>query len=358
MDQSGSYIKGRGSLSKPQNRFIKHEHVLENEFLNYCHHEGEIPESNRTEIIEVFPKTIINKITSPDIGMDYSMNPYQGCEHGCVYCYARNSHEYWGYNAGLDFERKILVKRNAPQLLKKALSSRKYEPKLIMLSGNTDCYQPIERRLKITHELLKICLDYRNPVGIITKNALVLRDLDILKELNELKLLRITLSITSLRDSTRRVLEPRTSSVKNKLKTLETLSKNGIDVNVNMAPIIPAINDDEIFELVETVGSYGAKSVVYIIVRLAGQLGNIFESWLEAHFPDRKDKVLNILRSMRNGKLNDSRFGPRMHGEGLWADHIRALFTQAKKRFIPEHQYSNLNFEDFRPLSHGQLKLF
>ncbi len=358
MDHHVQNTKGRGSTSRPQNRFARHKHFIENEFLNYCHHEGESPDHNRTEILEVFPKTIINKVTSPDVGMDYSMNPYQGCEHGCIYCYARNSHEYWGYNAGLDFERKILVKKNAPQLLKKALSARNYTPKLIMLSGNTDCYQPIERRLKITRELLTICLVHKNPVGIITKNSLILRDLDLLQELNQLNLLRVTLSITSLRDSTRRALEPRTSSVKNKLKALETLSKQGIEVNVNMAPIIPAINDDEIFELIKTVGALGAKSVIYILVRLSGHLGQLFEDWLERHFPNRKNKVLNILRSMREGNLNDSRFGHRMRGEGRWAEHIKTLFTQAKKRFIPEHHYSDLNFDDFRPLSHGQLKLF
>ena len=249
MSNEGNLIKGRGAQLNVSNRFEAQQHEFRDDFLNYCATEGDEVQNNNTVLIDTFPKTIVNKVNSPDVGMEYSLNPYQGCEHGCIYCYARNSHEYWGYSAGLDFERKILVKKNAVELLEKKLRSRKWEAKPIILSGNTDCYQPIEKKLKITRQLLETFLKYKHPVGIITKNALLQRDMDILRELAEDDLVSVTLSVTSLSEETRRILEPRTASIKKRLETIEILSRNNIPVNVMMAPIIPAINSHEIMSL-------------------------------------------------------------------------------------------------------------
>ena len=207
-----TFIKGRGAQSQVHNKFIELSHEERDDFLNYCAVEDE-DRTVKTTFIETFPKSIINKVTSPDVGMSYSLNPYQGCEHGCVYCYARNSHEYWGYGAGIDFESKILIKKTAPQLLEKKLQSKSWKAATIALSGNTDCYQPIEKSLKITRQLLKVFLKYKHPVGIITKNALIQRDLDILTELAKDNLVSVYLSITSLNEQTRRLLEPRTASI-------------------------------------------------------------------------------------------------------------------------------------------------
>ena len=351
-------MKGRGTSYNPNNRFIKNHYEKDNEYLEFCRWEDEPDNDTKTEYLEIFPKTIINKVESPDIGAEYSINPYQGCEHGCVYCYARGTHEYWGYSAGLDFERKILVKKKAPKLLIKELSKKTYVPKMIMISGNTDCYQPIENKLNITRQILEICYNYRNPVGIITKNSLLLRDLDILTKLNDKNLLRITLSITSLCEKTRRKLEPRTSSIKNKLQALKILSENGIAVNVNLAPIIPCINEHEIVDLVKTVAEYGAKSVMYILVRLNGHNGDLFTEWLEQYFPDRKEKVLNAIKACREGKLSENRFGIRMTGSGKRADEIKNVFSLAKNKFMPDFNYPQLNFNDFRNFSDRQLNLF
>jgi len=351
-------MKGRGSQNNPKNRFLTNEYAVEDSFLEFCYKEGENPDSNKTEVVEVFPKTMLNKVTSPDVGMAYSVNPYQGCEHGCIYCYARTTHEYWGYSAGLDFERKIMVKPDGHKILIQELSRKSYKPDLVMLSGNTDCYQPIEKKLGLTRKLLEVFLELNHPVGIITKNSLILKDLDILDELNRRNLLRITLSITSLKEETRRVLEPRTSSVVNKLHTLKVLSDLKIPVNVNIAPIVPWINDYEIPELIKTVAQLGAKSVVYILVRLNGPIGPMFENWLQSHYPDRKEKVLNAIRECREGKLGSSVFGERMKGNGTRAEYIDRMFKLYKTRFLPKSHSIKLNYDDFKPISKGQLNLF
>src|SRR5680860_386281 len=243
MSGSNDYIKGRGAQLNVANKFDAHTHSFRDEFLNYCASEGEVApdgspalnQKSKTVLIETFPKTIVNKITSPDVGMGYSLNPYQGCEHGCVYCYARNTHEYWGYSAGLDFEQKILVKRNAVELLEKKLQSKNWQAAPIVLSGNTDCYQPTEKNLQITRGLLQTFLKYKHPVGIITKNALVQRDIDILKELAADNLVHVNLSITSLDEEIRRMMEPRTASVIKRLETLEKLSSENIPSNSGLS---------------------------------------------------------------------------------------------------------------------------
>tara|TARA_R110000850_G_scaffold271031_2_gene404909 strand:+ start:306619 stop:307710 length:1092 start_codon:yes stop_codon:yes gene_type:complete len=362
---SSSHIKGRGAQHHTANKFLEHHQELRDDFLNHCTLEGVAAQSNKTTFISTFPKTIVNKVTSPDIGMGYSLNPYQGCEHGCVYCYARNSHEYWGYNAGLDFEQKILVKKNAPELLEKHLQKKNWAPNTIVLSGNTDCYQPIEKKLKITRELLKVFLKYKHPVGIITKNALIQRDIDILEELAKDNLIHVSISITSLEESTRRILEPRTASIKKRLETVDVLTKIGVPVNVMMAPIIPAINSHEILPLVEEVSRRGAVSVGYTIVRLNGSIGEVFTEWIKKTMPDRAEKVLHQIAACHGGTLNDSQYGRRIKGEGNIAEQIHQQFAIARKKFLPADPWEPLNtslYAEAKRLnlntSTGQMRLF
>lgn len=355
---SEDFIKGRGAQLNFSNRFDAHSHEMRDDFLNYCAAEGDEPRESKTTIIETFPKTIVNKVTSPDVGMGYSLNPYQGCEHGCIYCYARNSHEYWGYSAGLDFEQKILVKRNAVELLEKKLKSKSWEAKPIALSGNTDCYQPVEKKLKITRSLLQTFLKYRHPVGMITKNALIQRDIDILKELAQDNLIHVSLSITSLQEETRRILEPRTATIKKRLETVEKLSQANIPVSVMMAPIIPSINSHEIMPLVKEIAERGALGVGYTIVRLNGAIGQIFSDWIKKAMPDRADKVLHQIENIHGGSLNDSRFGTRMKGEGEFADQVRQQFKIARKLYLKDLDKPQLNCKLHEDFKDGQMKLF
>ncbi|SHJ49039.1 PA0069 family radical SAM protein [Aquimarina spongiae] len=352
------HIKGRGAQEKVHNRFSENHYEIRDDFLNYCITQGEPVNKFTTTYIETFPKTIVNKVTSPDVGMAYSLNPYQGCEHGCVYCYARNSHEYWGYGAGIDFESKILIKKNAPELLEQKLKSKRWDACPISLSGNTDCYQPVEKKLKITRQLLQLFLKYKHPVGIITKNALIQRDMDILAELAKDNLVVVFLSITSLQEETRRILEPRTASIKKRLETLEKLTAIGVPTNVMMAPIIPSINSHEILPLTREIAKRGAKSVGYTVVRLNGAIGQIFTSWLENTLPDRKDKILHQIMQCHEGNLNDSQFGRRMSGSGKIADQIHQLFALARKKYFPKNERIQLNCELHAHHKDGQLKLF
>jgi DNA repair photolyase len=353
-----SNIKGRGAQINTHNRFLQHEHIVRDDFLNYCEKEGDNADSNKTSYLEIYPKTILNKVTSTDIGMAYSMNPYQGCEHGCIYCYARNTHEYWGFSAGLDFERKILYKANAPELLEKKLKSKNWKPINIMFSGNTDCYQPIEKKLEITRNMLKVLQKLKHPCSIITKNALILRDLDILKSMAKLNLVHVSISITSLSEETRRALEPRTATIKKRLETVKILSENGIPVNVMMAPIIPAINNHEIFSLVKKVSEMGAKSAAYTIVRLNGAIGRIFTNWVQKTYPDRADKILHQIEDCHGGSLNDSRFGTRMRGEGKIAEQISMQFRLARKKYLSNTTLPPLDYSLFDKHETNQMQLF
>lgn len=356
--KSDKFIKGRGAQGSVSNKFMMHSHEILTEFLNYCEAEGELARDPKTTFIETFPKSIVNKVASPDIGMSYSLNPYQGCEHGCVYCYARNTHEYWGYGAGLDFESKILVKKNAPELLESKLRNKNWKAAPIVLSGNTDCYQPIEKKLKITRQLLVLFLKYRHPVGIITKNALIERDIDILTELAKDNLVSIFLSITSLNEDTRRILEPRTASIKKRLDVLEKLSKLGIPTGVMMAPIIPSLNSHEILPLAKEVSERGANRIGYTIVRLNGAIGQIFSNWLEITLPDKKDKILHQIMECHGGNLNDSEFGRRMIGSGKIADQIHQLFSIARKKYFKNIERPPLNCSLHQFYKDDQLRLF
>lgn len=342
----GVYIKGRGSQKNPANKFLQHySEVYLDDLATEEEREEELQYNPKTKYIQVHPKTILNKVTSPDLGFSWSMNPYQGCEHGCIYCYARNTHEYWGYSSGTDFEQNILVKKNAPELLRATLLSKKWTPQPVTIAGNTDCYQPAERKLKITRSCLKVFAELKHPVGIITKNSLIERDLDVLKELASQNLALVVLSLTTLNQRLKSIMEPRTSSVSNVLKTIERLSGAGIPVHVNHAPIIPAINDEEIFDLVKASADAGARSVAYIVVRLNGHNGSIFEDWVRKNFPDRANKVLNQIKTMHGGNLNDSTYGRRMKGEGNFAELIKQQFQLAKMKYmigrsLPKMDYS------------------
>ncbi|MBI1305279.1 MAG: PA0069 family radical SAM protein [Bacteroidetes bacterium] len=335
------HIKGRGSSIVTKNRFDAHHFEAD---------EGERVEDQeeiRTKIIDIYPKSIVNNVTSPDVHLSWSMNPYQGCEHGCSYCYARPTHEYWGYNGGLDFERNVLVKRNAAELLREKFQTRTWNAEPIMLSGNTDCYQPIERKLKITRSLLEVCRDYKNPVGIITKNHLVQRDIDILGEMAQSNLAQLVMSITTLDESLRLKLEPRTSSISNRLKTVEMFSKAGIPVSVMMGPVIPALNSMEIMALAERVAGAGAISLHYSIVRLNGCVETVFSDWLERHFADRKQKVMDQIAECHGGDVSDSRFKTRMTGEGNFANIISQQFKLARKKYGLERTPPKLNSKLF-----------
>lgn len=355
---SDEIIKGRGAQDNVPNRFFEQIHETRDEFLEFCRKEGEIVDSNKTLYLETFPKSIVNKVTSPDVGMLYSLNPYQGCEHGCIYCYARNTHEYWGFSAGLDFERRILIKKNAPELLEKKLKSKNWQACPIVLSGNTDCYQPAEKKFEITRACLEVFLKYKHPVSIITKNALVLRDLDLLKELAKDNLVSLHVSITSLSEKTRRILEPRTTTIKQRLKVVKTVSDTGIPVNVMLAPIIPSINSHEILPMAKVVSEYGASSCGFTLIRLNGAIGGIFTDWVQKTMPDRADKVLNQIRACHGGTMNDSRFGTRMKGEGKIAEQIHGLIRLAKHKYFKENVKVVLNTSLHSQYKTGQMKLF
>ena len=352
------FEKGRGAQLNVHNRFLNEVYEKRDDFLEFCRVEGEAPENIKTEFLPIFPKTIVNKVTSPDVGMNYSMNPYQGCEHGCIYCYARNAHEFWGYSAGLDFERKILIKKDAPRLLENHLKKRSWKAETIVLSGNTDCYQPAEKEYGLTRQCLEIFLKYRHPVGIITKNALVLRDLDILKKLNEEQLVGVNISVTSLSEDTRRLLEPRTVTNKKRLQTIKTLSDNGIPVNAMLAPMIPGINSHELLKLAKATSENGALSFGFTVVRLNGAIGQLFTDWIRKAMPNKAEKVLHLIEDCHGGKLNDNRFGIRSKGEGKVAEQIHAMAKLAKQRYFKNKTFPKLRTDLYSKYKTEQLKLF
>ena len=352
---ANDFTKGRGAQLNPKNKFLKQELVTEHiEGLDEYH-----DLNHPTEFLIEHPKTILNKVTSPDIYGAFSMNPYQGCEHGCIYCYARNTHAYWGLSAGIDFESKILIKPNAPEILEAEFRKKSWKSAVIMLSGNTDCYQPAERKFKITRQLLEVALKFRNPLGIISKNQLILRDLDLLKQMAELNLVHVMISITSLDEELRLKLEPRTATALNRLKVVETLNNNGIPAGVMVAPVIPGLNSHEIPAIIEAAANAGARGVGMTIVRLNDAVATIFTDWIYKAYPDRAEKILNQIKSCHGGQLNDSRFGTRMKGQGKEAEMIHQLFKSSKNRFLSGRSFPELDLTLFcRPSTSGQLELF
>lgn len=348
-----NYLKGRGSQINPHNRFNqKHYGESFEELVN------EDSPTIKTKYFKTNAKTIVNEVKSPDISMVYSMNPYQGCEHGCTYCYARNTHQYWGYSAGLDFESIIFVKENAAELLEKKLKSKNWKAAPIMLSGNTDCYQPIEKKLGITRQILEVFWKYRHPVGIITKNSLMLRDLDLLHKLNKENLLKVSVSLNTLDDSLRQKLEPRASSVNNRLKLINHLSAAGIYVNVMCAPMIPGLNTHEIPQLLERINALGASDAHYITLRLNGEVADIFKDWLARNYPDRANKILNHVKSSHGGKLSDSRFKIRMKGEGKISNMLSQQFKLTKRKLGIGKKQIKYNLDLHADFKSSQMRFF
>lgn len=354
MPIDGKPVKGRGAAEQPPNGFLKNHYGV-------VHWEGidEVDDDLQpTRYLIEHPKTILNKVTSPDLPLEWSLNPYQGCEHGCAYCYARPTHEYWGYSAGLDFERVIIVKRNAPELLSKALRDRKWPREVISISGNTDCYQPIERQEGITRRLLEVCLEFRQPITMITKNALILRDLDLLRALAAMRLVIVAVSFTTLDEELRRKLEPRTSTAANRSRTMSELHEAGVPVMAMIAPIIPALNSQEVPALLKAAAQAGARTAGYTVVRTNGAVEGIFRSWLQHHFPDRAPKVIAQISDLHGDRMQDARFGRRMRGEGAFAENIHRVFQVFKARYYAGRVLPDLDRSLFRVPPQGQLDLF
>jgi DNA repair photolyase len=330
-----SPIKGRGASWNPQNRFESLAYVVDDD----AHIDEDAP-APRTIFLRDPTRTIITHNDSPDVGFDYSINPYRGCEHGCIYCFARPTHEYLGFSAGLDFETKILVKEDAPELLREELSSPKWTPQTIAISGVTDAFQPIERKLEITRRCLGVLAEFRNPVCIITKNHLVTRDVDHLAELASHGAVSVNISVTTLDPELARTMEPRTSSPELRLRAIETLAKAGVPVGVMVAPVVPAITDHEMPKILAAAADAGATSAGFVVLRLPWAVAPLFEKWLDEHFPDRKDKVLNRVRDLRGGKLYDAKWGVRGRGEGIFAEQFRAIFdVTCRKVHLNERDY-------------------
>ena len=335
-------IRGRGASWSPANRFEKLHVDLSDVDVVQADREDESPLNGddvskdrprrETQFFRDGTKTIITHNNSPDVGFETSLNPYRGCEHGCIYCYARPTHEYLGFSAGLDFESKIMVKTNAPELLRMELESPRWEPQTLVMSGVTDPYQPVEKKLRITRGCLEVLAKFRNPVAIITKNRLVTRDIDLLRELAGCNAVAVNISVTSLDPKLQRVLEPRTSSPEARLDTIRQLRATGIPAGVMVAPIIPGLTDHEVPKILEACAEAGAQFAGYTIVRLPWAVAPLFEHWLDEHFPDRKEKVLGRIRHLRGNRLNNSQWRTRMTGEGIFAEQIASLFEVGCRR--------------------------
>jgi len=334
-------MKGRGASWNPQNRFEKLAYVRDDE--------AELDENApRTLYLRDPSRTVIAHNDSPDVGFSSSINPYRGCEHGCIYCYARPTHEYLGFSAGLDFETKIVVKEDAPELLREELMSPKWQPEVIAISGVTDPYQPIERKLEITRRCLQVLAEFRNPTAIITKNHLVTRDIDVFSELARYKAISVAVSVTTLDADLARIMEPRTATPELRLDAIRQLSAAGIPTAVMVAPVIPAITDSEMPAIMAAAREAGATSAGFVVLRLPWAVTPLFERWLEEHFPDRKDKVLNRIRDLRGGKLYDAQWKVRGRGEGIFAEQIASIFNvTARKLHFNERSY-DLTAEHFR----------
>ncbi|MBI2428465.1 MAG: PA0069 family radical SAM protein [Ignavibacteriales bacterium] len=341
---------GRGAGTNPQNRF---------ESTSYEVLEEEIDAERKitTKYFRDTSKTILAKNDSPDIGFSYDLNPYRGCEHGCIYCYARPSHEYLGFSAGLDFETKIMVKPDAHILLEKEFKKKSWRPTVIALSGNTDCYQPIERKLQLTRKCLEVFLKYRNPVGMITKNALITRDIDIIAELAKLNLVVCTLTIPTLDKALQRVMEPRTSPSELRLDAIEQLAKAGIPVGVSLAPVIPGLNDSEMPAILKRASEHGATFAFYTMLRLPYAVKDLFTDWLKREMPQKAEKILNRIKDVREGKLNSTEFGTRMTGTGEIAESIRQLFELTCAKYHFNEKRNRLSVDKFLSNWNAQTEL-
>ncbi|MGH7503744.1 MAG: PA0069 family radical SAM protein [Longimicrobiales bacterium] len=347
-------VHGRGAADNPKNRFERLAYEPEAE----PPWDGDVPVP-LTQLYRDTTRSVIARNDSPDIPFSASVNPYRGCEHGCIYCYARPTHEYLGFSAGLDFETKILVKTDAARLLRRELESPRWVPQVVALSGVTDPYQPIERKLRVTRSVLEILAEFRNPVTIITKNHLVTRDVDLLASLAQDDAVTVNVSITSLNEKLQRVMEPRTSIPKRRLAAVGTLAAAGIPVRVLVAPVIPGLTDHEIPAILAAAAKAGARDASWVMLRLPYGVKDLFEDWLGRHFPERREKVLGRIREVRDGRLNVPEFGVRMRGKGELAAQIGALFQAARKKARLPQDLPALSTAAFRrPAPHGQLGLF
>ncbi|HEX6038476.1 PA0069 family radical SAM protein [Longimicrobium sp.] len=350
-------LRGRGAAQNPRNRFVDTEHVADGDWLDTLDDDEPGP---RTEFLRDHTRGIIARNDSPDIPFQTSVNPYRGCEHGCIYCFARPTHEYLGFSAGLDFETRILVKHEAAELLRRELASPKWVPSPIAMSGVTDPYQPVERKLGITRACLEVLAEFRNPVAMVTKNHLVTRDIDLLGELAAHGAAVVNISVTSLNEKLQRVMEPRASTPARRLEAIHKLSEAGIPVRVLVAPVVPGLTDHEMPAILAAAAQAGATAASYIPLRLPHGLKGLFEDWLETHFPDRRAKVLNRIREMRGGKLYDSEWGTRMRGEGVFADQYEAMFGAVCRKHGLTRDFPPLSTSAFRRVHDraGQMGLF
>jgi DNA repair photolyase len=345
-------IHGRGAAENPPNRF---EHSAYERDADWDEPDDPAP---KTQFYRDVSASIITHNDSPDVGFDASINPYRGCEHGCIYCYARPYHEYLGLSSGLDFETKIVVKENAPELLRRELSSPKWKPQVLAMSGVTDPYQPIERRLKLTRRCLEVLVEFRNPVAIVTKNYLVTRDIDLLADLARDSASAVFVSVTTLDAGLARIMEPRTAQPAAKLRAIAELTKAGVPAGVFVAPVIPGLTDHELPSIVKAAAEAGAQFAGMVPVRLPYAVKDLFEQWLARHFPERKAKVLAQIRGMRGGKLNETEFGKRMRGEGILAEQTMKLFRVACDKAGISQRGPHLSTAAFRRPSGAQLDLF
>jgi DNA repair photolyase len=352
MEPEQQPIHGRGASSNPANRF---------ELIHYERDDtisdDESP-SPATRFYRDCSRSILVQNDSPDVGFEMSINPYRGCEHGCSYCYARPTHEYLGFSAGLDFETKIMVKEDAPLLLRKELAAAKWQPKVVSISGVTDPYQPIERRLQLTRRCLEVFAEFRNPVGVVTKSHLICRDSDLLSELAQHQAAAAFLSITTLDSELARRMEPRATQPSGRLAAIDELTRAGVPVGVLVAPVIPGLNDHEMPAILEAAAKAGARCAGYVLLRLPHGLGPLFEQWLQQHYPERCDKVLSRLRDMRGGAIYNARFGSRMRGEGVLAEQIASLFAMGCRRAGIRSGFPSLSTAAFRQPCGTQRLLF
>ena len=345
---------GRGTSNNPSGRFETIHYSWMEEFWD----DQDRPSPIKTEFLEDTSQSLITYNKSPDVGFEASINPYRGCEHGCIYCYARPTHEYFGLSAGLDFESKIFVKTNAPELLRKELFSPSWKPQPVMICGVTDAYQPVEKRLELTRQCLQVFLDFRNPVGIVTKNFLVTRDLDLLQRFAEFSGVTVLFSITTLDPILVRKMEPRAVQPERRLEAMARLSKMGIPTGVLIAPVIPGLTDHELPKIINASVQAGAKFARYVILRLPYGVSDLFLRWVRLEFPNREKKIFDRIRDMRGGKLNDSSYGSRMRGHGQFSDTIQKIFTVTCKKYGILDQKPILSSDSFRRHNPRQPELF
>lgn len=362
--------KGRSAVSNVQGR---HEVLLRERFDDGWTDQGDRPDpehafAEKTQVVEEAAKSILSRNASPDVPFNVSLNPYRGCEHGCIYCFARPTHSYLGLSPGLDFERKLIAKINAPELLRRELGKASYRPEPIAIGVNTDAYQPCERRLQLTRRALEVLHACEHPVAMITKSSLIERDIDLLSAMAARRQAIAAVTITTLDPAVARTLEPRAAAPARRLRTIRTLADAGIPVGVSVAPVIPFVTEPDLERVLAAAAEAGAVNASYIALRLPWEVNPLFQEWLQAHFPDRAQRVMNRVRDMREGKDYDSNFGTRLHGTGVWADLIRQRFEKAVARLgmgARTAGFHALDASRFRPPGNGllpaqggQLKLF